>query len=93
MKLNQARIKSLSHALLERLLRGRFIELKTDQPGMTGRLEKVITDELLLEDRLNQEVDQILRAYESEIEKGNVDYHRMFQLTKKQLAKERGIIL
>ena len=47
----------------------------------------------MIEDRLNDEVRELLKAYESQIERGQVDYQKMFQMIKRKLAKEREIIL
>jgi hypothetical protein len=53
----------------------------------------VVTDELSVEDRLNSEVRQLLKAYERQIETGQVDYQKMFAMIKQKLVRERGIIL
>jgi hypothetical protein len=34
-----------------------------------------------------------LKAYEQDIERGQVDFQRMFTMVKTKLARERGIIL
>jgi hypothetical protein len=56
-------------------------------------LDQAVTDELSIEDRLNGEVRQLLKAYEREIEAGQVDYQKMFTMIKQKLVRERGIIL
>ena len=52
-----------------------------------------MTHELSAEDRVNGEVRQLLKAYEQQIEQGQVDYQKMFQMVKQKLVRERGIIL
>jgi hypothetical protein len=47
----------------------------------------------MIEDRLDAAVRQILDTYKTQIEKGQVDERTMFLMIKKQLAKERGMIL
>jgi hypothetical protein len=79
--------------MLDRLVEGQFLSLNLERAALTQILDQVITDELLVEVRLNEEVERILKAYESQIDKGNIDYRKMFQMTKKQLARDRGIIL
>lgn len=93
MKLSKERIASFSQTLLDRLIQGQYIKPQMDRKVLVAILEQIITDELSVEDRLNEEVRQILSAYEAEIDRGNLDYRKMFLITKKQLAKERGIIL
>ena len=61
--------------------------------GFVEQLDHAILEELLVEDRLNAEVRQLLKVYEQDIERGHVDYQRMFTLVKGKLARERGIIL
>lgn len=93
MKLSKERIASLSQALVDRLSRERYIQPEVARAELVAALEQTITEELMVEDRLNEEVRQILKTYEAEISKGNLDYRKLFQITKKQLVKERGIIL
>jgi len=52
-----------------------------------------MTEELSVEDRLNAEVRQLMKAYEKDIEHGHVDYQKMFTMIKSKLVRDRGIIL
>jgi hypothetical protein len=60
---------------------------------MAQELERAINEELQVEDRLNAEIRQLMKAYEDEIERGAVDYQKMFTMIKTKLVKERGLIL
>ena len=55
--------------------------------------ETLLLDELMAEDRLNDEVRQLLKKYESEIEKGRLDFRKLFDMTKQKLVRERNIVL
>lgn len=55
--------------------------------------EDLILYELTVEDRLNEEVREVLKKHASEIEQGRLDYRRLFELTKQKLAKERNLVL
>lgn len=55
--------------------------------------EELITNELSVEDRLNEEVRELLKKHTSEIEHGRLDYRKLFELTKHKLIKERNLIL
>jgi uncharacterized protein len=50
-------------------------------------------EELMVEDRINDEVRQILKKFEPEIEKGRLDYRKLFDMTKQKLVRERNVIL
>lgn len=69
------------------------LDVTGDRKAFVESLEQVITTELGIEDLLNAEVRQMLKAYEKQIEQGQVDYQRMFTMIKTKLVRERGIIL
>lgn len=69
------------------------LALTGERRTLVEALEQAITHELSLEDRVNAEVRQLLKAYEQQIEQGQVDYQKMFQMVKQKLVRERGIIL
>ena len=56
-------------------------------------VQHVIADELRVEDRLNDEVRELMREHMERIRRADVEYHEMFKVIKARLAKERDIIL
>ena len=60
---------------------------------VVSRLENTIAEELIIEDKLNDEVRELLKTHSKEMEQGSVNYNRMFQMVKKKLVDERGIVL
>lgn len=93
MRLAKERITHIAKALTRRLAQGGYIEPQIPAEELTGRIDQIITEEFMIEDRLNKEVAELLKAHEKEIEKGNIDYNTMFSMIKKKLVKEKGIIL
>ncbi|MER3423441.1 MAG: DUF507 domain-containing protein [Nitrospiraceae bacterium] len=93
MKLSKERISHLAESLASRLQEQGYLELLGTKKSLTDALDRVITDELSVEDRLNAEVRQLMKQYEAEIERGGADYQKMFMMIKNKLAKERGLIL
>ena len=93
MRLNRQQINNLSVWLVEELEKRHILKLKVDPAEATRFIEQAIADDLAVEDRLNEEVKEILKGYEREIEQGRADYKTMFDLVKKKLVRERGIVL
>jgi hypothetical protein len=83
----------MADALVTRLVQEGHLALTGTPRALVETLEQAITDELSVEDRLNGEVRQLLKAYEREIETGQVDYQKMFTMIKQKLVRERGLIL
>jgi len=70
-----------------------LVEPATDEDELVRAVDEILLDELTVEDRLNEEVKEILSKFSSEIEGKRLDYKRLFDLTKRKLVKERNIIL
>lgn len=93
MRLSKERVRHLTETLATRLQQEGHVEIIGDRKALVEALQHAVTEELSLEDRLNAEVRQLLKAYEQQIEQGQVDYQKMFVMIKQKLVRERGLIL
>ncbi len=93
MKLSPERIAALAGRLVEKLVAGGMIQPVADRRVLTVSLERVIVDELSVEDRISAEAKELMRQYESEIARGKLNEQQLFQMIKKQLVKEKGVVL
>ena len=53
----------------------------------------IIIEDLMVEDRLNEEVKTLLESKTEEYERSMMDYGRVFQMVKSKLVRERGLII
>lgn len=93
MRLPRERVTALSKTLAENLLKEGLISYPFKKDLLASKIESILLSDLQVEERLNAEVKEILKSHEREIEKGEVDYQKMFQMIKKQLIKERDLTL
>jgi hypothetical protein len=93
MKTPKNQVSLLSRKILEELLKKGLVELKEPKDKASEVLGELMLDELMIEEKLNAEVRDILRQHDSEIEKGRLDYRRLFEMTKKKFVAERNIVL
>jgi uncharacterized protein len=93
MRLPKEMVDYLARVLVERLISEEFISFEGPQEEIETRIRYIMMEDLLVEDRLNEEVKNILREHASEIDRRRADYSRMFNLIKSKLVKERGLIL
>ncbi|HEX4228611.1 MAG TPA: DUF507 family protein [Bryobacteraceae bacterium] len=83
-------IEYLSRQLIERLTPVAF---ETADPAQaTGQIAQIITDDLAVEDRLNDEVRGILDDYTEYMRRENISYQEMFRRVKNQKIAEYKII-
>jgi hypothetical protein len=92
MRLNADEIEFISRKIVKTLVSSGKLEVDSE-PRIIELLTHVITEELAVEDRLNEEVREVLLQHSAEIERSNMSYSEMFKMAKKKLAKEKGIIL
>ena len=93
MRIAHGRVEMMAKAIVQRLVAQRAIAVHGPEVGLVARVTALIEEELAREDQLNQDVRELLKQYQRQIDSGEVDYHRMFSLVKRQLAKERGVII
>ncbi len=93
MRLSKEMIKHISDAIAANLEAKSLAKYDVPKDAVSARIAGVITRNMLEEDQLNKDVEKLLVAHEAEIKKGQMDYRKVFELTKQKLAKERGIVL
>lgn len=93
MKLSKERVAHLAQILAGRLQAGGHIDMAGPPKALVEALDRAITEELQVEDRLNAEIRGLMKAYEAEIEQGRVDYQKMFTMIKAKLVRDRGLVL
>lgn len=92
MRLNKTQIEHLSFAIVRNLLKEEKI-LADNKSKLVENIDALITEEFLNEDRLDQEVREILNQHIEKIRKENIEYQTMFRMIKTKLAKEKDIVL
>jgi len=92
MRLNKNQIEHMAFIIVRNLLKEEkiIVESKSD---LTTDISNLITEEFLSEDKLDQEVREILNQHMEKIRKENIEYQTMFRMIKTKLAKERNIVL
>ncbi len=92
MHLPREYVAYMAKQLLKRLTEAKLVQY--DQPEyVTEVVSQVIQDELSVEDRINDEVRQILEEHDQQMKQMGASYEEMFKKVKKQLVRERKVIL
>jgi hypothetical protein len=78
--------------VVKRLVEGNQIETK-GPAAVTQRVRQRMMEELTVEDRLNEEVREILIQHQDEMRRTSVSYQEMYKKVKAQLARDRKLIL
>ena len=92
MSLQKEYVHYLSRRVVDELIKREMIETA----AVTGLREKILAvmeTELGLEDRINEEVREILKGYADEMRNTGVSYQDMFKVVKNKLVKDKKVVL
>jgi hypothetical protein len=92
MLLSRDYVGYMAKEVVKRLVAGKMIETK-DAENLTQQVRQVMADEITIEDRLNEEVRELLSRYTDEMRRTGASYQEMYKKVKGQLARERKLIL
>ena len=92
MRLNKNQIEHLASIILRNLAKEGKIIVE-DKGRLLEEVTSLLVDEFQKEDRLDQEVRELLSKHMEKIRRENIEYQTMFRMIKTKLAKERGIVL
>ncbi len=92
MLLSRDYVGYMAKEVVKRLIAAKMIEVKNAETT-TQQVRAVMAEEITIEDRLNEEVREILAKHQDEMKNTGVSYQEMFKKAKAQLARQRKLIL
>jgi hypothetical protein len=91
MLLSRDYVGYMAGELVKRLLASKMIEASA--APLTQKVRVAMQDEISIEDRLNEEVREILTKHADEMRRTGVQYQEMYKKVKGELARQRKLIL
>lgn len=82
----------LSKRMAAELIKREMVEVKNPS-FLWERIHSVTEEELAVEERINDEVRNILKDHAEEMRQTGVSYQEMFKRVKSRLVKEKKVIL
>lgn len=92
MRLNKNQIEHLASVILRNLTKEGKLIIE-NKSRLLDEVTVLLLDEFQKEDRLDQEVRELLSKHMEKIRKDNIEYQQMFKMIKTRLAREKGIVL
>jgi hypothetical protein len=93
MRIPRSWVAPMARRIVDTLFREELI-LQDVEPGELAEIvERILLEELMVEDRLNDEIREMLREHEHKVDREGYDYRKLFDLTKQKVIKERDIII
>ena len=92
MRLKEFQVQQICQKLLLTLRAKDRIHLKKPEPDVLKKMVDIFLADLRVEDQINREAERLLEEY-ARTAGTSIDRQKMFQLIKKQLIKDRNIVL
>jgi hypothetical protein len=92
MLLSRDYVGYMAKEVVKRLIESEMIEAPSPAELCT-RVRQEMADELAVEDRLNEEVREILSRYSEEMVQRGISFQDMYKKVKGELARQRRLIL
>lgn len=83
----------MARRVVDNLMNEELIITEMSRDELAATVTGIIMEELMVENRINDEVREMLKQYDREIELGRLDYRRLFDMTKKKVVRDRGVII
>lgn len=93
MRVPKSWIPILARKITSNLIQKGLVVIEVPENKLSEWIERFILEELMVEDRLNDEVKELLSKHASDIERDRMDFRRLFELTKQKLVRERNLVL
>lgn len=93
MLLSRDYIGYMAGELAKRLVANNMIETATATPALAERIRLKMAEEIGVEERINEEVREILNQHADEMRRTGVSYQEMYKKVKGELARQRKLIL
>src|SRR5690242_19664495 len=82
----------MANELVKRLVANKMLEVG-NPAALAERIRLKMSEEIGVEDRLNEEVREILSQHAEEMRRTGVSYQEMYKKVKGELARQRKLIL
>ena len=92
MRLSPDEIQFISRKIVKTLVAAGRLEVDNEARVVEG-IAHAIVEELSIEDRLNEEAREVLAQHMTSMERSDITYSEMFKKVKRELAKQKGIVL
>lgn len=92
MRLSETQVRNICQKILQVLKTEHLIQFKSGEPQVLEKMAEVFLRDLRVEDDINKEAEKLLQQYTAKMGTG-IDREKMFQMIKKQLVKDKKVVI
>ncbi len=92
MRLKEFQIKQICQKVLLTLRTKQLVILKKSEAEVLAKMQEIFIKDLRVEDDINKEAQRLVDQYEQQA-KGPIDRQKLFLMIKKQLVKDKNVVI
>jgi len=92
MRMKESQVKQICQKVLLTLRSKQLINLKKSETEVLAKMEEIFLRDLRVEDEINREAEKLLEQYARQMG-SHIDREKMFKLIKKQLIKDKNVVV
>ncbi len=89
MKLKSPQIKKIARLLYERLTQKQLLQVLSTEKKILDKIESVFLADIKKEEEIDTLTKAMMEKFTKQVESGEIDYHKMYGMVKKQIMKEK----
>lgn len=89
MKLKPEQLENLANSIFAELSAKKLIKVLSSPQSVVKKMEAVLLADAHKEEEIENEARKMMSKFESQIQSGEIDYHKMYTMVKKQLMKDK----
>lgn len=93
MRLKETHIARIAAQVVKGLTERKLIQPRVSAQELKEAVARAITNDLMAEVKLDEEARKLMDTYRSKMNAGQIDERTLFQMIKKQLAKDKKMVL
>lgn len=92
MKLKANQIKKISRLVFEKLTQKKMITILSSEKKIIDKIESIILTDAKREEEIETLAKKMMEKFEAQVQSGEIDYHKMYGMVKKQIMKEKKFV-
>lgn len=92
MKLKVNQIKKISRLVFEKLTQKKMITILSSEKKIIDKIESIILTDAKREEEIETLAKKMMEKFEAQVQSGEIDYHKMYGMVKKQIMKEKKFV-
>jgi hypothetical protein len=89
MKIKSEQLENMAQSIFAELVSKKMIKVLSSPPSVIKKIAAILLADAHKEEEIENEARKMMAKFEAQIQSGEIDYHKMYTMIKKQLMKDK----